>query len=295
MRIGWIGIGRMGRPMVENLIRKGFDVTVQNRSQGKVHELAAMGAAPGESFAAMGAELDEVHTCLPATAVVEQVLTGVGGVLERPKPGLIVVDHSTIHPDAARSLATIAHERGASFIDAPVSGSGPVAEHGELTIMCGGDAEAFTAARPAMEAMGRTVELMGPSGSGAATKVVSNVLMATNLAVAMEALLLADKAGLDLERLFAVIRTASGASRAWERNVPRILKREFGRDGSAWLTMKDLDHAHELAVEFGLDLQIFQTGRRFWHAVVEEYGLGEEDPSHGFTALEQRLGVTLGG
>ena len=146
-----------------------------------------------------------------------------------------------------------------------------------------------------MEAMGRTVELMGASGSGAATKVVSNFLMATNLAVAMEALLLADKAGLDLERLFAVIRTASGASRAWERNVPRILKREFGKDGSAWLTMKDLDHAHELAVEFGLDLQIFETGRRFWHAVVEEHGLGEEDPSHGFTALEQRLGVTLGG
>ena len=295
MRIGWIGIGRMGRPMVENLIRKGFDVTVQNRSQGKVHELAAMGATVGESFAAMGAELDEVHTCLPETAVVEQVLTGDGGVLERPKQGLIVVDHSTIHPDAARALAAIARERGASFIDAPVSGSGPVAERGEMTIMCGGDEDAFAAARPAMEAMGRTVELMGASGSGAATKVVSNFLMATNLAVAMEALLLADKAGLDLERLFAVIRTASGASRAWERNVPRILKREFGKDGSAWLTMKDLDHAHELAVEFGLDLQVFQTGRRFWHSVVEEYSLGEEDPSHGFTALEQRLGVTLGG
>ena len=295
MRIGWIGIGRMGRPMVENLVRKGFDVTVQNRSQGKVHELAAMGATVGESFAAMGAELDEVHTCLPDTETVRDVLTGAGGVLERPKPGLIVVDHSTIHPDAARALAAAARERGASFIDAPVSGSGPVAERGELTIMCGGGEEAFAAARPAMEAMGRTVELMGASGSGAATKVVSNFLMATNLAVAMEALLLADKVGLDLERLFAVIRTASGASRAWERNVPRILKREFGKDGSAWLTMKDLDHAHELAVEFGLDLQIFETGRRFWHAVVEEHGLSEEDPSHGFTALEQRLGVTLGG
>ncbi len=295
MRIGWIGIGRMGRPMVENLIRKGFDVTVQNRSQGKVRELAAMGATAGESFAAMGAELDEVHTCLPETAVVEQVLTGAGGVLERPKRGLIVVDHSTIHPDAARALAAAARERGASFIDAPVSGSGPVAERGEMTIMCGGDADAFAAARPAMEAMGRTVELMGASGAGAATKVVSNVLMATNLAVAMEALLLANKAGLDLERLFAVIRTASGASRAWERNVPRMLKREFGKDGSAWLTMKDQEHAHEMAVEFGLDMPVFETARRFWHAVVEEYGLGEEDPSHGLTALEQRLGVTLGG
>ena len=293
MRIGWIGIGRMGRPMVENLIRKGFDVTVQNRSQGKVQELAAMGATAGESFAAMGAELDEVHTCLPATEVVEEVLTGAGGVLERARQGLIVVDHSTIHPEAARGLAAIARECGASFIDAPVSGSGPVAERGELTIMCGGEADAFAAARPAMEAMGRTVELMGPSGSGAATKVVSNVLMSTNLVVAMEALLLADKAGLDLERLFAVIRTASGASRAWERNVPRILRGEYGKDGSAWLTMKDQDVAHAMAEEFGLDLPVFETSRRFWHAVVEEAGLGEEDPSHGMTALEARLGVSI--
>ncbi len=291
MKIGWIGLGRMGRPMVENLVRKGFDVTVQNRSQGRVRELEGMGAKAGGTFAQMAAELDAVHACLPGTETVEQVIAGDGGLLAGARPGLIIVDHSTIHPDSARELARLAAERGASFIDAPVSGSGPVAERGELTIMCGGDPESFDRAKPAMEAMGRTVALMGPSGSGSLTKIVNNVLMATNLAVAMEALLFAVKAGLDPQSLFSVVRTASGASRAWERNVPRILSREFGKDGSAALTAKDQDLAHLLASEMGVDMPVFEASRAFWRAAVEA-GLGEEDPSHAVTMLEERLGFT---
>lgn len=291
MKIGWIGLGRMGRPMVENLVRKGFDVTAQNRSQGKVAELAALGATPGASFSQMAAELDAIHLCLPGTEPVEEVMAT---LLDSARPGLLLVDHSTIHPDSARELARLAAERGAAFIDAPVSGSGPVAERGELTIMCGGEPEAFEQARPAMEAMGRTVALMGPSGSGALTKIVNNVLMAANLAVAMEGLLFAVKAGLDPQALFEVVRTASGASRTWERNAPRILSREFGKDGSAYLTSKDQELAHELAAGMGLDLPVFESSRAFWKAAVES-GLGEEDPSHAVTMLEQRLGFTATG
>lgn len=291
MKIGWIGLGRMGRPMVENLVRKGFDVTAQNRSQGKVAELAAMGATPGASFSQMAAELDAIHLCLPGTEPVEEVMAT---LLDSARPGLLLVDHSTIHPDSARELARLAAERGAAFIDAPVSGSGPVAERGELTIMCGGEPEAFEQARPAMEAMGRTVALMGPSGAGALTKIVNNVLMAANLAVAMEGLLFAVKAGLDPQALFEVVRTASGASRTWERNAPRILSREFGKDGSAYLTSKDQELAHELAAGMGLDLPVFESSRAFWKAAVES-GLGEEDPSHAVTMLEQRLGFTATG
>ncbi len=292
MKIGWIGIGRMGRPMVENLVRKGFDVTAQNRSQGKVAELAAMGAAAGASFARMAAELDAIHLCLPGTETVERVIAGEGGLLEAARPGLLIVDHSTIHPRSARELASRAAERSVAFIDAPVSGSGPVAERGELTIMCGGDAEAFARAKPALDAMGRAVVLMGPSGSGALTKIVNNALMAANLAVAMEGLLFAVRAGLDPHALFSVVRTASGASRAWERNVPRILSREFGKDGSAWLTSKDQELAHELASEMGVEMPVFEASRAFWSAAVEA-GLGEEDPSRAVTLLEERLGFTV--
>ena len=292
MRIGWIGIGRMGRPMVVNLVRKGFDVTVQNRSQDKVAEIAAMGATAGESFAQMAAELDAVHTCLPGTELVREI---VAGLVDAARPGLLIVDHSTIHPDAARELAARAAARGVAYLDAPVSGSGPVAERGELTIMCGGDADAFEQARPAMEAMGRTVALMGPSGSGALTKIVNNVLMAANLAVAMEGLLFAVKAGLDPQALFAVVRTASGASRTWERNVPRILSRDFGTDGAIWLTSEDQELAHELAEAMGgLDLPVFEASRAFWASAVAA-GLGQEDPSHAVTMLEERLGFMAAG
>ncbi len=294
MKIGWIGLGRMGRPMVENLLRKRFDVTVQNRSQDKVQELVALGANAGVSFSSMAATLDVVHTCLPSTDTVLEVMRGPGGLLEHAHERLILVDHSTIHPNSARELATLAKQKGVSFIDAPVSGSGPVAQRGELTIMCGGDADAFDAVKPSLEAMGQTVALMGSSGSGSLTKVVNNVLMATNLAVAMEALLLASRAGLDLESLFSVIRTASGASRTWERNIPRILRREYGNDGSIWLTTKDQDLAHELAEEMGVRMDVFEASRLFWHAGVDA-GLSEEDPSHAITVLEERLGISASG
>ena len=297
MRIGWIGLGRMGRRMVENLVRKGFDVAVQNRSKDKVQELVAMGAKAGGPIPEMGARLDVVHTCLPGAEVVRRLLIGPGGALERPKKGLIVVDHSTIHPDAARELAEAAAERGARFIDAPVSGSGPVAERGELSIMCGGDPDAFAKVRPILEAMGKTVVLMGASGSGAATKVINNAMMAANLIVAMEALILASKVGLDLERLYEIVRTASGASRAWERNVPRMLKREFGNDGAAKLVLSDLNIEEGMALD-NLKTQptMLRESNLFWSGVVhdERFGLlGEEDPSHAITAMEQILGVSL--
>ena len=297
MRIGWIGLGRMGRRMVENLVRKGFDVAVQNRSKDKVRELVAMGAKAGGPIPEMGARLDVIHTCLPGADIVRRFITGRSGALKRPKEGLIIVDHSTIHPDAARELAEAAIERGARFIDAPVSGSGPVAERGELTIMCGGDPEAFAAVRPHLEAMGKTVELMGPSGSGAATKVVNNAMMAANLVVAMEALILASKIGLDLERLYEVVRTASGASRAWERNVPRILKREFGSDGAAKLLLSDANIAADMATErLKTQPTMLRDANLFWNDVVHDkrFGLlGEEDPSHAITAMEKKLGVSL--
>ena len=118
MRVGWIGLGRMGTPMCTNLVRKGFDVTVQNRSQGKVQTMAATGATAGETFAVMATTVDSLHTCLPDAAALDDVMFRPDGILAGARPGLVIVDHSTINPDQARSLAAAAAERGASFIDA---------------------------------------------------------------------------------------------------------------------------------------------------------------------------------
>lgn len=290
MSTAWIGLGRMGRPMVTNLITKGFAVSVQNRSQGKVQELVGLGAQAGQSFAGMAAEATTIHTCLPDIQTVQEVMTGKDGILAGSYPGLVIVDHSTIHPEVAQNLAELAQSVGASFLDAPVSGSGPLAEQGQLTIMVGGNPHAFEIARPAMEAMGSTVRLVGPSGSGSLTKIVNNVMMATNLAVAFEATLLGIKHGLDPDAMYEVVRTASGASRTLDRNIPRALAGSFPRDGGIGLTYKDLELASKLAIDAELPMPVADAGRAFWLRAINE-GIGDQDPAYGVTIVEKDAGI----
>lgn len=292
MRVGWIGLGRMGTPMCTNLVLKGFDVTVQNRSQGKVQTMAATGATAGETFAVMATTVDSLHTCLPDAAALDDVMFRPDGILAGARPGLVIVDHSTINPDQARSLAAAAAERGALFIDAPVSGSGVVAERAELTIMAGGEQAAFVAVRPALEAMGSTVRLMGPSGSGSLTKLINGLIMSTTLAVSFEGLALAAKTGVDTQSLVDVIRTASGNSRAWERNAPRVISGEYGHDGAVRLITKDADLAHDVADAAGVTLPVLEAARARWHEALD-MGIGEEDISAAVKVLERELGFSL--
>jgi 3-hydroxyisobutyrate dehydrogenase-like beta-hydroxyacid dehydrogenase len=278
--------------MCTNLVRKGFDVTVQNRSQGKVQTMAATGATAGDTFAVMATTVDSLHTCLPDAAALDDVMFRPDGILAGARPGLVVVDHSTINPDQARSLAAAAAERGASFIDAPVSGSGVVAERAELTIMAGGEQAAFVAVRPALEAMGSTVRLMGPSGSGSLTKLINGLIMSTTLAVSFEGLALAAKTGVDTQSLVDVIRTASGNSRAWERNAPRVISGEYGHDGAVRLITKDADLAHDVADAAGVTLPVLEAARARWHEALD-MGIGEEDISAAVKVLERELGFSL--
>jgi 3-hydroxyisobutyrate dehydrogenase-like beta-hydroxyacid dehydrogenase len=278
--------------MCTNLVRKGFDVTVQNRSQGKVQTMAATGATAGETFAVMATTVDSLHTCLPDAAALDDVMFRPDGILAGARPGLVIVDHSTINPDQARSLAAAAAERGASFIDAPVSGSGVVAERAELTIMAGGEQAAFVAVGPALEAMGSTVRLMGPSGSGSLTKLINGLIMSTTLAVSFEGLALAAKTGVDTQSLVDVIRTASGNSRAWERNAPRVISGEYGHDGAVRLITKDADLAHDVADAAGVTLPVLEAARARWHEALD-MGIGEEDISAAVKVLERELGFSL--
>jgi 3-hydroxyisobutyrate dehydrogenase-like beta-hydroxyacid dehydrogenase len=298
MTVGWIGLGRMGRPMCENLVRKGFDVVVQNRSQAKVGELVAMGATAGGTFAEMAASVDSIHVCLPDAATLDAVMLAPDGVLAGAGPSpnrgstLVIVDHSTTAPEQTQRLAALAVERGAAYVDAPVSGAGAIAERGELTIMAGGDEPAFEAVRPALEAMGSTVRLMGPSGSGNLAKLINGLIMTTTLAVSFEGLALAAKLGLDAQSLFEIVRTASGASRAWERNVPRILSGNYGNDGAVRLIVKDDDLVHTLATDAGVSLPVLEAARAVWHE-ASAMGLDEVDISSAVKVAEHAMGVRL--
>lgn len=292
MRVGWIGLGRMGTLMCTNLVDKGFDVVVQNRSQGKVKAMAAQGATAGTTFADMAATVDSIHTCLPDADALDDVMLRPDGILAGAKPGLAIVDHSTISPDQARKLSVLAASTGAAFMDAPVSGSGVVAERGKMTIMVGGDQWAFDIARPVLDAMGSTVRHMGPSGSGSLTKLINGLIMATTLAVSFEGLALAAKTGVDTQALADVISTASGSSRAWARNANRVITGEYGHDGAIRLISKDNDLAHDVASKAGLTLPVLEAARARWHEALA-MGLGEEDISAAVKVLEAEIGFSL--
>jgi 3-hydroxyisobutyrate dehydrogenase-like beta-hydroxyacid dehydrogenase len=292
MRVGWIGLGRMGTPMVTNLINKGFDVIVQNRSQEKVHAIAATGATIGGTYAEMAASVDTIHLCLPSADSIDDVMLRPDGVLAGARPGLVIVDHSTANPEQSRALAAAATQSGAQFLDAPVSGAGAIAERGELTIMVGGDQAAFEAALPTLEAMGKTIRLMGPAGSGNLTKIINGLVMLTNVSVVFEGIALAAKTGVDTQALVDVIGTASGASRAWTRNAPRIISGEYGHDGAVRLITKDADLVHDVAETAGVALPVLEAARARWHQALE-MGLGEEDISAAVKVLEAEIGLSL--
>ncbi|PZC48638.1 MAG: 3-hydroxyisobutyrate dehydrogenase/2-hydroxy-3-oxopropionate reductase [Chloroflexi bacterium] len=276
MKIGFIGLGGMGKPMARNLLSAGHNLTVLNRSKGSEDELVAAGAHAGQSPATMGRDLDLVLTCLPDVPTVEAVVAGPQGLLSEPKPGLIVVDHSTIDPRTARSLAGAAQSQGAIFLDAPISGGVEGATAGTLAIMAGGDLEAYQKVQPILEAMGKLVRYLGASGAGSVAKLVNQLLMSIHSAASLEAIALGMKAGADPTVLDEIIRASYGASRMWERNAPRVMEGRFPSDAPIRLIVKDQTLIAGLSEELGLPLSVFQAARRFWSDATKN-GLGEED------------------
>ncbi len=273
MRIGFIGLGRMGRPMALNLLRAGYDLTILNRSKAVEEELATAGAARGASPTAMGRELDIVFTCLPDVPSVESVA---GGILSEARPGLIVIDHSTIDPQTARRLAAEAQARSAEFVDAPISGGVEGAAAATLAIMASGQRQAFQVVQPILECLGKTVRYLGPSGAGSVAKLVNQLLMSIHSAASLEAIVLGMKAGADPVVLNEIIGASYGASRMWGRNVPRVLEGRFPSDAPIRLVVKDQTLIDGLARDLDLPLSLFQAARHFWTTAAER-GLAEED------------------
>ena len=214
MRVAFLGLGIMGSRMAANLSRAAFELTVWNRTSSVAQDFAARfeGVTVAGSPAEAAAESDFVVTMVVDGPQVEHVLLGEDGAATTARPGTLCVDCSTIGPSAARTLATRLTEHGLEMVDAPVTGSAPRAQDGTLTIMAGGSEEAFARARPVLEAMGKLIVHAGPLGHGQMVKVINNAVAATNAAVVGEALLVARRAGVDLDALVQVMGAGSGAS-----------------------------------------------------------------------------------
>ena len=256
-RIGFIGLGIMGRPMVENLLTAGFSLTVHNRTRSKEEPLAAQGAKTAASAAEVAAEADVVITMVPDTPDVEAVLLGPDGVVEAARPGLLVVDMSTISPNREREMATLLRGKGCELLDAPVTGGDVGAQKGTLTIMVGGDKAAFEKVLPVLRAMGEGIHHVGPSGAGQSLKLCNQILCAVNMTALSEALLLAREAGIELEQFIEVLGGGAGGSWQLTHLGPKIVRRELGPAFMIRLMQKDLSLARELGRR--LNVPLFST------------------------------------
>ena len=274
-RVGFIGLGIMGRGMSRNLLKAGFPLTVWNRTAGRADELVAEGASAAASPAEVAARSDIVIICVSDTPDVEQVVLGERGVIEGVAAGALVVDMSTISPQATQAIAAKLGERGVRMLDAPVSGGSEGAARGTLSIMVGGDAADVERATPAFQAMGKTITHVGGSGAGQTVKLVNQILVVGNALAMSEALEFARAGGLDLQKTLAAV--SGGAAGSWmlSNRGPQILADDWRPGFTIDLQQKDV----RLCLREGdaLGVPLLATSLVFnLYRVLQADGLGHE-------------------
>ena len=292
-RIGFVGLGIMGRGMANNLLKAGFDVRVWNRTSSRMDELVSAGASAGASPADVAANSDITITCVSDTPDVEAVILGENGVLEGATEGSLVIDCSTISPQVTQEIAQKLGEKGVQMLDAPISGGSEGAANGTLAIMVGGPADQFERAMPAFEAMGKTITHVGESGAGQTVKLVNQVLVVGNCLAMCEALLLAEAGGVDLTKAYDAVKNGAAGSWMFTNRAPQIIDRDWRPGFMIDLQQKDvrliLDAADKLGVPLPGTALIFQLYR-----TLQKAGLGEEG-NHGLVkALENLAGFEVG-
>ena len=278
--IGFIGLGLMGKPMAANLLKAGYPVVVHSRSQGPVQELVAAGARRGTSPADVARQATRVITMVPDSPDVERVLEGAEGVFGALQPGTIVIDMSSIAPGVARRLADKAASLGAAMLDAPVSGGDIGAINGTLSIMVGGDAAAFAAAKPIFEVLGNPEKIIhiGGPGAGQLCKLCNQMVIGGTLAVAAEALALAKKSGVDAAKVREALLGGFAQSRVLEVHGDRALKNTFKPGFKTHLFAKDMRNVVATLAEQNVPAPVTAVVQQLLHATMAA-GHGEEDNS----------------
>ena len=285
-RIGYIGLGAMGKPMARNLLKAGFAINVLTRTRSKIEDLIADGAVWCDTPKAIAQKSDVVITNLPDTPDVEQVIAGKDGVFDGVRPGMLIIDMSTISPVASRKLAQQAQTLGCDFLDAPVSGGDIGAQNATLTIMVGGSEKAFQRALPIFEKLGKTFTLMGDSGAGQITKAANQIVTSINIEAVAEALVFAAKAGVDPAKVRQALMGGAAYSRSLEFHGQRMIERNFKPGFRMRLHRKDLDIVMETGKEYGITLPIAAQVRELMSATLNA-GQGDMDNSSFVLLLEK--------
>ncbi|MFG3541643.1 2-hydroxy-3-oxopropionate reductase [Streptomyces clavifer] len=255
-KVAWIGLGIMGSPMSENLIRAGYDVTGHTLEQDKVDRLVAAGGTGAASIADAVREADVVVTMVPASPQVEAVAYGPDGILENARPGTLLIDMSSITPQTSVDLARNAKDKGIRVLDAPVSGGEAGAVEAVLSIMVGGEQTDFDAAQPLLRALGRTIALCGPHGSGQTVKAANQLIVAVNIQACAEAVVFLEKSGVDLAAALDVLNGGLAGSTVLTRKKDNFLKRDFAPGFRIDLHHKDMGIVTDAARTVGAALPV---------------------------------------
>jgi 3-hydroxyisobutyrate dehydrogenase-like beta-hydroxyacid dehydrogenase len=288
MSVGFVGLGNMGQGMADNLLEKGADLTVYNRSVSKVEAMIERGAKGASSLAEMTLAVDVVLVCLANVQTSRNALLGDDGVMANAKPGQVIVDHGTVDIATSRACADAAEAKGAHFLDAPISGGPGGANDGTLTIMVGGTEEAFEAAHEYLIKMGANVKLMGPTGAGTAMKLINQLLVGVHTIAAAEAFALANSAGVDIQVAADLLGVSWGGSTMVERSAPITAARAFPGSGAPLrLIHKDLSIIKQLAIDEGLSLQLTKMSQEMYDTMMQQ-GKNELDIAAILELIEER-------
>lgn len=289
-RIGFIGLGRMGKPMATNLLRAGYKLIVWNRTRSKMEDLVKAGAEAADSPKDLAARSDVVITMVPDTPDVIEVILGEDGVIHGVREGMIIIDMSTISPTAAKQIAEVLKESGVKFLDAPVTGGQKGAIEGTLSIMVGGDEEAFKRCLPIFTALGKKAVYMGENGMGQAAKLANQIICAINILAVCEGLVFAKKLGLDLHKLLEAISDGAASSWMLSNLAPKMIEGDFEPGFSIRLQLKDLRLALEMAQEHIIPLPMAALAMQLMRS-AEALGLGEKGTQATIAAIENIANV----
>ncbi len=276
-QIGFVGLGIMGKPMARNLMKAGYALTVYDIVGEPVEELATEGAKPVSSAGEVAATTDKIITMLPDSADSERAILGPDGVLEGARPGAIIIDMSSIAPSRSQKIARQCAQKSVEFLDAPVSGGEPGAINATLAIMVGGKQQVFDQCQDLLNTVGGNVVLTGDVGAGNITKLANQIIVAANIEALSEALVLAQKAGVDPERVFNAIRGGLAGSAVMEAKGPMMLDRNFRAGFRIRLHQKDLRNVLQTAQELNVPLPVTALVQQMLGSLVND---GEQDADH---------------
>jgi len=292
LKVGYIGLGLMGKSIARNILKAGFPIVVHNRSRAAVDELVAEGAIPASSPAVVAAQVDIVFTNLPDSPDVEKVVLGEKGIIEGAHAGLIFIDNSTIKPASARKIAEKLKEKGVFSLDAPVSGGDIGAKNATLTIMVGGEAEALEKVMPLFQAIGKTITHVGDAGAGQVAKAANQIMVAAQMVAMGELLVFSKKAGVDPRKVVEAIK--AGAAQCWALDIkpPRLFDGNRSPGFKSFMQLKDMNIVLDTAREYNVPISATEENTKFFQMMIEQ-GMGELDNSAVVGVIEKLAGVKI--